>query len=102
MKDYPWLTEAIRLEVAGRSEESLDIIFNKLDDWLCNRCFDLCSSFLNNVPVNGLSTDQLLTILTATLSARTDLPTRTSFINRVRRELDYKQENTEVLLLGLK
>ena len=99
--EYLWLEEAIRLESMGCTEKSLDIIFNNLDDWLCDRHFDRCLLFLGDVVVSELSTDQLLAILTATLQARIYLPERTLFVDRVRRELDYRQENTKRLLFGL-
>lgn len=99
--DHPWLVEAIQLEATGRSEESLDIIFDTLDDWLLGECFDGCSSFLDDAPVDELSTAQLLTILTATLPACTKLPGRATFFDRVREMLRQRGEDTDTLLSGL-
>ena len=100
--DHAWLVEAIQLEATGRSEESLDIIFEKLDDWLLGGSFDACSSFLADAPVNELSTAQLLTILTATLPACTKLPARATFFDRVRQFLRGRGEDADTLLSGLK
>lgn len=99
--DHPWLVEAIQLEATGRSEESLDIIFDTLDDWLLGECLDRCSSFLDDAPVDELSTAQLLTILTATLPACTKLPARATFFDRVREMLRQRGEDTDTLLSGL-
>lgn len=100
--DHPWLAEAMQLEATGRSEESLDIIFEKLDDWLLGGSFDACSSFLADAPVDELSTAQLLTILTATLPACTKLPPRATFFDRVRQFLRGRGEDADTLLSGLK
>ena len=100
--DHPWLAEAMQLEATGRSEQSLDIIFEKLDDWLLGGSFDACSSFLADAPVDELSTAQLLTILTATLPACTKLPARATFFDRVRQFLRGRGEDADTLLSGLK
>lgn len=99
--DHPWLEEAMKLEATGRSEESLDIIFDKLDDWLLGGSFDACSSFLADAPVDQLLTAQLLTILTATLPAYVKLPARAAFFDRVREVLRQRGEDADTLLSGL-
>lgn len=99
--DYPWLAEAIRLEAMGQGEESLDIVFDKLDDWLLDGHFDRCSSFLSVAPVDQLSTALLLTILTATLPARTALPARSAFFERVQAVIRKRSEDADTLLSGL-
>lgn len=96
-----WLSEALELEAAGRSEEALDIIFGTFDDWLLDGNFAQCSTFLNTVSVDKLETSHLLTILTATLPARKKLPDRSSFFRRVRITLEQRGEDAESLLSGL-
>lgn len=100
--DCAWLARAMQMEATGRSEESLDIIFDKLDDWLLGGCFDACSSFLADAPVDELSTAQLLTILTATSPASTKLPARATFFDRVREMLRQRGDDADTLLSGLK
>lgn len=97
----PWLTTAVKLEATGQSEESLDIIFDKLDDWLLDRCFVECSTFLRDVSVDHLSTSQLVTMLTATVHASRELPYRQSFLDRVKRALLSRGEDADTILCGL-
>lgn len=97
----PWLAEAIKLEAAGQGEQSLDIIFDQLDDWLLDEQFGTCSSFLGEVKVGVLSTAQLLTILTATWPASAKLPERAAFFGRVRAALRDRGKDTDALLSGL-
>ena len=96
-----WLAKAIQLEASGQQEQSLDIIFDKLDDWLLAEDFDRCSSFLTDVQVDQLSTAQLLTILTVTYPAKTKLTTRRVFFDQVRKTLKARGENIASLLSGL-
>lgn len=99
-ESYPWLGKALQLEAAGQGEESLDIIFGTLDDWLLASDFVACSSFLGQLQVDPLSTAQLLTILSATWRAKTELPEWAPFFARVQAKLRGRGEDTDVLLSG--
>lgn len=99
--DHSWINEAVRLEEEGSIEESLDMIFDTIDDWLLDGRFEECSSFLRVLEVETLTTPQLLTILTATLPARSALGDREEFFVRVRTTLQDRGEAADALLSGL-
>ncbi len=109
---YPWLEEAIQLETDCKHEASLDAIFDALDNWLLEGCFELCDQFLLNARehhLKRLSVAQLLTILTATHPAKEKLKNREDFFIRSHTELlrrytglaDEPREIVDRLLKGL-
>lgn len=83
--DFTWLQTSVDLEQSGKPEESLDILFDNLDDLLLSGNIQSCVEFLDKVPVDRLSNAQLLTILTATLPAHSRLPNRGAFFQKVHR-----------------
>lgn len=81
---------------------ALDIVFDTIDDWLLNGQYEECGQFLAATPVESWSTPHLLTMLTATLHAASDVPERAAFYDRVERLLGQRCPNAGLLLQGLK
>jgi hypothetical protein len=89
------------LEESGHNDLALDIIYDEIDDLLRARRFALCASILDEVEPSRSSVDILLALLTATLPAKSELPTRDSFFRRVEHELRRRGEYDIGLLAGL-
>jgi hypothetical protein len=99
--DVSWIEKSIELYESGRKEESLDVIFDTIDEMLLALKFDECDLALSRLPVENLSNAQLLTVLTATLGAKEHLPNRSAFVNRVRAQLKRWNADVSSLLAGL-
>jgi hypothetical protein len=97
--EYPaWILEVLRCEASGRGAQSLDIVFDTLDDWLLNDEFEKCDSFLKDAPIDLLSVAQLLTVLAATRAAAEQLQNRRGFLERAKRELVSRGRDAESLI----
>lgn len=96
-----FIRRAKDFEKAGHSDLALDIIYDEIDDLLRARRFALCTSILDGTDTAQCSADILLALLTATLPAKSELPTRLLFFQRVERELGQRHECEEGLLDGL-
>ena len=82
-------------------EVKIDIIYDNIDELLCNNKFGLVDLLLETVDLNKLSTDALIGILSITSSASNKLPHRAFFFNRVKNLLNSKGEDVDALLRGL-
>ena len=80
---------------------SLDVIFDSIDELLLASRFDACDSALLLLPVASLTNAQLLTVLTATLQARSLLPSRTQIFDAVKVTLTNRGADVEAMLVGL-
>ena len=96
-----WLARSIELYQAGKKEESLDVIFDTIDDMLLASRFDDCDAILTETSVAELSNPQLLTLLTATAAAKDRLPGRQALIGRVKLVLEERGGDASRLLAGL-
>jgi hypothetical protein len=96
-----WIDRAIELEGQGKREESLDAIFDGLDELLLNGKFEQCAAILSLLPVQRLSNAQLLTVLTASLPARNKLSTREALVDRVKALLKARGADVARLMVGL-
>ncbi len=102
--DFPalgWIQQSVELYKTGRKEESLDVIFDTIDEMLLASKFDECDLALSKIPVNNLSNAQLLTILTATLAAKEHLSNRRSLVDRVKKQLARRGADVTGLMMGL-
>jgi hypothetical protein len=92
---------AQRLVRMGRIEPALDLIYDAADHMMRKGEFAQLDSVLANVRVSDLSVDILLAILTATLPAKSRLPSRTRFFNEIEKSLRDRDEYEDGLLTGL-
>lgn len=96
-----WLDQAAALEKAGKKEQSLDVIFNHLDDLLIASKFAECDAELLSIAPDMMSNAQLLTVLTATAGAKEHLRNRGVFYGRVKLILEARGADSKRLLVGL-
>ena len=96
-----WITDAINLERDGKTEQSLDVIFDHIDDLLLASKFEECASALDAIPVEQMTNAQLITALTATAPAQDRISTRRNFSYRVEAALRNRGANAGALLSGL-
>lgn len=96
-----WLEEAMVLAGRGKKEESLDVIFDALDDLLLKSKFKDCDEALASIVADRLSNAQLLTVLTATLQAKSRLPSRAGLVSRVKSTLHQRGADVKGLMSGL-
>ena len=94
-----WFEQAQKLLPRDRPK-ALDIIYDKVDDWLCAGKFSTCNEFLKLVDVNTADSLLLLAILTVTHAARDKLPYRTEFIKCIRTSMELRGEDYEKILKG--
>jgi hypothetical protein len=97
-----WVSKAIELSSAGKKDQSLDVIFDNIDEMLLRSRFEACDSVLAKLPLNQLSNAQLITVLTATLAAKERLRNREHFFEQVRSILIERDSEVELLLRGLR
>lgn len=99
---FDWVEQSIDLFRSGKKEESLDIIFDNLDDLLLSSKFSECDLSLSIMPVERLANAQLLTVLTATSAAPKDqIPSREVFYQRAKAVLELRGADADGLLVGL-
>lgn len=96
-----WLEEAEDLVARNREDEGLDIVYDKLDRLLMSGSFAACDVMLQQVEVTRFSLDILLALLTVTLPASMELPTRAVYFEKVQAELKSRGLDTDELLSGL-
>lgn len=96
-----FLKRAIRLDGKGHVDAALDLIYDSIDEMLLHGNFAEVDMLLSDAPVNDLSVDLLLGLLTATLPARSKLTHRLDFLNQTRASLCERGELEEGLLSGL-
>ena len=92
---------AIELSRGGKQDESLDVIFDNIDEMLLRGEFEECDSVLSTMPVNQLSNAQLITVLTATLAAKIELQNRGNFVRQVHSVLESRDSDADLLVRGL-
>jgi hypothetical protein len=95
------LAKCISFELQSRTGEATDLLTEQIDNTLLEGEFDLVNDFLREIKVDDCSTDILLTILTATLPASSELFERNVFVSRVRAEFESRCEPVESLMGGL-
>ncbi|MFM9962764.1 MAG: hypothetical protein ACKV2Q_16260 [Planctomycetaceae bacterium] len=92
---------ANRLAEQGRVDAALDLIFARVDETFRRDEFSDCDQWLQHLVVGDYSTDVLLGLLTATLPARSLLPSRPDFYSRTELEIQRRGEMEPGLLTGL-
>lgn len=98
-----WISEVIRLSEIGKEDESLDVIFDNIDEMLLQGRFDDCDSAVSSILIRKFSNAQLITVLTATLPAKPKLGSRREIVRRIRSELSERTSPAvaNALLRGL-
>jgi hypothetical protein len=96
-----WIDASIALWESGKTTESLDVIFDFIDDLLLASKFEECDSALAKLPVGRLSNAQMVTLLTATAPAKDRLPARSTLFANCKNEIHARGADAENLLVGL-
>ncbi len=96
-----FLDHVARLDTLGNHDAALDILYDKIDGLLRSERFDEVDQLLSNIDVDDLSPDLLLGILTASLPAKSKLPSRTVFFEKVETSLKDRGIWEDNLLVGL-
>ena len=99
--DSAFVRTAQRLEKRGQIDEALDLVYDSVDDMMRKLRFTELAKILATVQTADLSTDLLLSLLTTTLPARSQLPSRKQFFHRVEASLKERGEYENGLLAGL-
>lgn len=102
-RDLPetFVQRARRLDKGGHTDAALDLLYDSIDELMRNKGLPQLDSTLANLRVSDLSVDMLLGILTATLPARSHLPSRATLFNEIEKALRGRGEYEEGLLTGL-
>ncbi|MEN9614182.1 MAG: hypothetical protein RLZZ347_489 [Candidatus Parcubacteria bacterium] len=95
------LARCTSLELQSRTSEAMDVLTEHIDNLLLENEFESMDDFLGELRVGDYSTDILITILTATLSASSELSKRSDFVERVSVELELRGEPVASLMKGL-
>jgi hypothetical protein len=96
-----FLKRANALDRRKHTDAALDIIYDNIDIMLRDRKYETVDFILKSVNPSEFSVDVLLGLLTATLPARTKLPSRSEFFGKVEGEIRNRKEWEEGLLTGL-
>ena len=92
---------ANRLAKNGQIDAALDLVFDRIGNFLVKCKFQEVDSILEDVRPERLSVDILLGLLTCTLPAKTKLSTRAALFVKVEKEIRKRGEWEEGLLSGL-
>lgn len=90
-----------RLDAKGRADAALDLLYDKIDAMMWGGDFLEIDSMISGVTVSDCSLDILLGVLTATLPARSKLPSRAKFFRDVDEILKQRGKYENGLLTGL-
>lgn len=101
VKHESFVARACRLDELQRTEAALDLIYDAVDQLMRDNELERLDSILAESPVDSLSVDILLGLLTATLLARSRLPSRGAFFNAVEQSLKRRGAYEQGLLTGL-
>jgi hypothetical protein len=90
-----------QLERHGHLDAALDVLYDRIDDLLKRKQFGVAEVLLRQAEVDSLSPNVILGILTATLPARSKLPSRAKFFTEAEASLKARGEWENGLLDGL-
>ena len=96
-----FVERAVRLDKSGKTDAALDLIYDNVDSLLSNGKYEELDLMLKNVDADLLPTDILLGLLTATLPAKTKLPSRSIFFRLTEMQIKTRAEWEEGILTGL-
>ena len=95
------MERAARLEKMGHTDFALDLLYDTVDELLRGQEFPRLDSILAHLEPQRYSVDILLGILTATLPARSRLPSRPNLVRESERLLRDRGDYEHGLLAGL-
>ena len=87
--------------ISGTIDETLDQLYDLIDEKFTAGHFEEVNRFLNNVRVKDIHTDILMGILTATLPAKNKLPARETFMAKTEAIIRERHEWEEGMGKGL-
>ena len=96
-----FLKPVTQLEKHGHIDTALDVWYDRVDDLLKARQFEVVDGLLRQANVSSLSVDVLLGLLTATLPARSRLSARAKFFADAEASIKTRGEWESGLLAGL-
>ena len=96
-----FVERAVRLDKSGKTDAALDLIYDNVDSLLSNGKYEELDLMLKSVDADLLPTDILLGLLTATLPAKTKLPSRSNFFQLTEMQIKTRAEWEEGILTGL-
>lgn len=93
-----WFADALRENEAGRIDVALDIVYDKIDNWMSRGHYAACGAFLRSLSVEELPTRIILAIAVTTRPASDEIPQREEFFDRAWNALKMRNKNPEKLL----
>ncbi|MCI0377559.1 MAG: hypothetical protein L0215_08135 [Gemmataceae bacterium] len=96
-----FVTYANKLDQAGHSDASLDLIYDSVDELLRASQFEECDEILKGIEIEACSIDVHLAILTATAPARSQLRSRDHYFQQVKSLAERRGLQEPGLLDGL-
>lgn len=87
----------------SRTDHTIDVLFNTIDDMLIDGEFDSCDAGLETLDLERLDTNLLIAALSITKSAAPILPSRQRFVERVEQRVrELAPERLEELMSGIR
>jgi hypothetical protein len=96
-----FLRPVLQLEKGGQLDPALDVLYDRVNDLLKARNFSALDMLLRQVDADAFSVDILLGLLTASLPAKSKLPSRSKFYAKAEASIKQRGEWEEGLLTGL-
>jgi hypothetical protein len=96
-----FLDRARRLEDHSRLNSALDVVYNHVDEMLLAGMFSELDDRIASIECDKYSADLLLAMLTITHAAKSRLPRRKDFYDRVEESIRRRGELEEGMLFGL-
>jgi hypothetical protein len=96
-----FVQSANRLDRAGHRNAAMDLIYDRIDEMMRRDQMPALDALQQSVPVEELTVDVLLALLTATLPVKKRLKARPDLFERTERVLRDRGEYEDGLLTGL-
>jgi hypothetical protein len=101
-----WVDDMYECDAAGRRDKAIDILYDTIDRLLYAGEFETVAEFMDTtLDIERVSTSLLLGVLTITLCAAAQLPSRADLVTRIEAELHARKKSPkeiEELLRGLR
>lgn len=93
-----WFDRALDLDRQGRTDEALDVVYDRINTWLREPHFGGCDAFLGRLNVESLPTRMLLAIAINTRPVSDELLNRQEFFERAWKSLESRGNDARKLL----
>ncbi len=101
--DLTWLDEVYSAVAASLQDDAVDLMFDQIDDLLCEGKAPQVNDLLSHIDIKRLDTTLMLAVLSITKPAAELLTNRDGFVRRVEKSLRQQApERAERLLSGLR